>query len=154
MADAKAMRVFATIVASMDEQNLKYKRDDENLRVDLTFTTDDLDVALRFFVDENRQLVRLLSFLPGHFPEDKRVEGAVATCIANHGMVDGSFDYDFSDGEIVFKLVNSYRDSEISTEVVAYMLRVALGMVDQYNDRFYDLARGKMTIKEFSDLEG
>ena len=154
MADAKAKRVYATIVASMDAQNLKYRRDDEALRVDLTFSTDDLDVALRFFVDENRQLVRLLSFLPGSFPEDKRVEGAVATCIANHGMVDGSFDYDFSDGEIVFKLVNSYRDSDISTEVVAYMLRVALGMVDQYNDRFYDLARGKMTIKEFSDLEG
>ena len=154
MADAKAKRVYATIIASMDAQNLKYTRDDENLRVNLTFSTDDLDVALRFFVDENRQLVRLLSFLPGSFPEDKRVEGAVATCIANHGMVDGSFDYDFSDGEIVFKLVNSYRDSDISTEVVAYMLRVALGMVDQYNDRFYDLARGKMTIKEFSDLEG
>ena len=154
MADAKAKRVYATIIASMDAQNLKYTRNDEALRVDLTFSTDDLDVALRFFVDENRQLVRLLSFLPGSFPEEKRVEGAVATCIANHGMVDGSFDYDFSDGEIVFKLVNSYRDSDISTEVVAYMLRVALGMVDQYNDRFYDLARGKMTIKEFSDLEG
>ena len=65
MADAKAKRVYATIIASMDAQNLKYTRDDENLRVNLTFSTDDLDVALRFFVDENRQLVRLLSFLPG-----------------------------------------------------------------------------------------
>ena len=154
MADAKAKRVYATIIASMDAQNLKYTRDDENLRVNLTFSTDDLDVSLRFFVDENRQLVRLLSFLPGSFPEDKRVEGAVATCIANHGMVDGSFDYDFSDGEIVFKLVNSYRDSDISTEVVAYMLRVALGMVDQYNDRFRDVADGSMSLGEFLAAEG
>ena len=156
MADlAKAKRVYATIIAMMDHDNLKYTRDDEKLRIKISFSTNDLDVDMIFSVDADRSLVRMISFLPDEctFPENKRVEGAVATCIANHNMVDGAFDYDFTDGELFFKLVNSYRESDIGEEAIRYMLRVALGTIDQYNDRFRDLADGTMSLSEFLAAE-
>ena len=153
MADMQAKRAYATVIAMMDNDNLKYKRDDENLRIDLGFNTDDLDISMKFFVDTERDLVRILSFLPFKFPEDKRVEGAVATCVANHGMVNGSFDYDFSDGEIVFKCVDSYRGGTFTQETAKYMLDIVLGTVDKYNDRFYALAKGMMTLSDFVDKE-
>lgn len=150
MADQlKAKQTYQTILKAFDGQNLKYTVDASALKVNISFTTNDFDVKLIFTVDAERDLVRVLSFLPVTFPEDKRVEGAVATCIANHDMVDGSFDYDFTDGDIAFKMANSYRNGSMTTDAVSYMLNVALGTVDRYNDRFYDLAKGRMTIGEF-----
>ena len=153
MADMQAMRAYATVIAMMDDDNLKYARDDENLRIDLGFDTEDLEVKIKFVIDEERELVRVFSFLPFKFPEDKRVEGAVATCVANHGMVNGSFDYDFSDGEILFKLVNSYKGDCFSKEAAGYMLGVAVSTVDNYNDRFFALAKGLMSLSDFVDKE-
>ena len=153
MADMQAMRAYATIIAMMDNDNLKYARDDENLHIDLGFDTDDLEVKIKFVIDEERELVRVFSFLPFKFPEDKRVEGAVATCVANHGMVNGSFDYDFSDGELLFKLVNSYKGDSFSEEAARYMLGVSVSTVDNYNDRFFALAKGLMSLSVFVDKE-
>ena len=153
MADMQAKRAYATVIAMMDNDNLKYSRDDENLRIDLGFDTDDLEVKIKFVIDEERELVRIFSFLPFKFSEDKRVEGAIATCVANHGMVNGSFDYDFTDGEILFKLVNSYKGDCFSTEAASYMLSVAVSTVDNYNDRFFALAKGLMSLSDFVDKE-
>ena len=155
MADiASAKAVYATIIKALDSENLKYQRDDENFRIDISFSTDDLDVKLIFSVDEDRDLIRLLSFLPGNFPEDKRIEGAVATSVANHNMVNGSFDFDLSDGEILFKMTNSYRGCTIGVECILYMLRVSLNTVDDYNDRFFALAKGMITLQQFMAKEG
>ena len=153
MADMQAKRAYATVIAMMDNDNLKYSRDDENLRIELGFNTDDLDVNVKFMIDEERELVRIFSFLPFKFPEDKRIEGAVATCVANHGMVNGSFDYDFSDGEILFKLVNSYQGDCFSEEAARYMLSVVVSTVDNYNDRFFARAKGMMSLSDFVDKE-
>ena len=153
MADMQAKRAYATVIAMMDNDNLKYKRDDENLCIELGFNTDDLDVNVKFMIDEERELVRIFSFLPFKFPEDKRVEGAVATCVANHGMVNGSFDYDFSEGDLVFKCVDSYKGGDFTKETAKYMLDIVYGMVDKYNDRFFALAKGMMSLSDFVEKE-
>ena len=149
-----AKTAYNAIIAMMESDNLKYSKDDNELRIDTGFTTDDIDVRITFLVDAERELVRLFSGLPFKFGEDKRVEGAVATCVANHGMVDGAFDYDFSDGEILFKMADSYRGADFTEENARYLLKVALSTVDNYNDRFFALAKGIMTIADFIAKEG
>ncbi|MBO7762322.1 MAG: YbjN domain-containing protein [Clostridia bacterium] len=149
-----AKTAYNAIISMMESDNLKYSKDDNELRIDTGFTTDDIDVSITFFVDAERELVRLFSGLPFKFGEDKRVEGAVATCVANHGMVDGAFDYDFSDGEILFKMADSYRGADFTEENARYLLKVALSTVDNYNDRFFALAKGIMTVADFVAKEG
>lgn len=155
MADMYAAKTaYNAIISMMESDNLKYSKDDNELRIDTGFTTDDIDVRITFLVDAERELVRLFSGLPFKFGEDKRVEGAVATCVANHGMVDGAFDYDFSDGEILFKMADSYRGADFTEENARYLLKVALSTVDNYNDRFFALAKGIMTLADFVAKEG
>ena len=149
-----AKTAYNAIISMMESDNLKYSKDDNELRIDTGFTTDDIDVRITFLVDAERELVRLFSGLPFKFGEDKRVEGAVATCVANHGMVDGAFDYDFSDGEILFKMADSYRGADFTEENARYLLKVALSTVDNYNDRFFALAKGIMTVADFVAKEG
>ena len=93
------------------------------------------------------------SFLPFKFPEDKRVEGAIAATAANHGMVNGSFDFDMSDGEMLFGCVNSYKNGDFNEDIAYYMISVAVSTVDEYNDRFFGIAKGMISIQDFIEKE-
>ena len=148
------LRAYQTLISMMDNQELKYTSFDDKLRVELGFNTDDLDVNLVCMIDEDRELVRIFSSLPFKFPEDKRVEGAVAATVANHGMVNGSFDFDMSDGEMLFKCVNSYKGGGFTEEIAHYMINVTVSTVDNYNDRFFGVAKGMMSIQDFIEKEG
>lgn len=153
MASTQANLAYAAITAMLDNDGYRYSSNYDGLRIELGFETDDLDVKITFIIDEDRELVRVFSFLPFKFPEDKRIEAAVAVCAANHGMVNGSFDYDISDGDLLFSAVNSYKDACFSMDIARYMLGITLSTVDKYNDRFYALAKGFISISDFINKE-
>ena len=50
---------------------------------------------------EEREVVQVLCPMSWKAPEDKRIDLAVAVAAANYGIVNGSFDFDLSDGEIL-----------------------------------------------------
>ena len=77
------------------------------------------------------------------------MEGAIATCAASFGMADGSFDYDLSDGTIVFRMTASFRESLIGEGLFQYMISCSCAMVDKYNDQFLALDKGIMSITDF-----
>ena len=147
------LNAYRTLISMMNNQGLKYTSFDDKLRVELGFNTDDLDVELICIIDEERELVRILSFLPFKFPEDKRVDGAIAATVANHGMVNGSFDFDISDGEMLFKCVNSYKNGGFNEDIAYYMISVAVSTVDDYNDRFFGIAKGMISFQDFIEKE-
>jgi hypothetical protein len=100
-------------------------------------------------VDADRQIVRLASMLPFKMSEGKRMEGAIATCAATYGLADGSFDYDLSDGSIVFRLTASFRGSELGEPLFQYMISCASAMVDHFNDQFLAIDKGVLSIGDF-----
>ena len=77
----------------------------------------------------------------------------MAVCVANYGLINGSFDYDLSDGEIRFRLVSSYRESILSEALFNYMIVVSAGTVDDYNDKFLMVSNGMMSAEDFIKWE-
>ena len=149
-----AIRVYNKLCEAIDNREWKYERDDERLFVKFTVNGDDIPMDFIIVTDIKRQLIRLVSFLPFKFPEDKRVEGAIATCAATYGLADGSFDFDISDGSVAFRLTASFRESEIGEKLLQYMISCACAMVDKYNDKFLLLCKGIMSISDFMESEG
>lgn len=153
MADNKQMmfakEAFDTLCKAIDNIGWKYKRMDDELKIMLGVGTDDLPVNILIIVDAERQLVRMLSLLPFEMKEDKRVEGAVATCFINYLLADGSFDYDVETGHIMFRLTSSFRESLLGEELFKYMISILCHTVDKYNDQLADLNDGKINIDEF-----
>ncbi len=145
----KARQVYDTMCASLDEMNWHYRRDDENLRVFSTARGDDIPMDLTFRIDVDRQIIVLFSGLPFNIEEDKRLITAVAVCAANDKIVDGFFDYDIKTGRIYFKVTSSFIDCEVGKDVFSYMLVIATGTIDDYNDKFLKLSSGTMGIEEF-----
>lgn len=149
----KAKQVFDTMIRMLDSKGWHYDKHEEELLIKSGVKGDDLPIEFIVVVKPKQQVVQFLSRLPFSMPEDKRIDGALAVCVANYGLVDGCFDYDLRDGEINFRLVSSYRESVLGEELFEYMIMCAAGTVDNYNDRFFMLSKGMITIQQFIEQE-
>lgn len=151
--EKRAVEVYETLCAALDKLNFKYEKEGKDSDGDYTVrfsgVGDDLPMEFVMFCDVNRQLVRVMSQMPFKFSPEKRVEGALVTCRANYMMVDGNFDYDFETGKVIFKITTSYRDSLIDQELLLYMVRLAISMVDEFNDKFFAVDKGLMSVDDF-----
>ena len=153
MVDEKKMelakQVYQTLCEAIERREWNFGKDEEKLLVHFGVSGDDIPMQFILIVDAERQLIRLMSPMPFKMSESKRMEGAIATCAASFGMADGSFDYDLSDGTIVFRMTASFRESLIGEGLFQYMISCSCAMVDKYNDQFLALYKGIMSITDF-----
>jgi hypothetical protein len=145
----RAHKVFQTLCAVLDKRNWNYAKDDERLIINLEVHGEDLPMKFIMITDVQRQLIRILSLIPVAFKEDKRIEGAIAACVASYGLTDGSFDYDIESGHIFFKQTASFIDGEVGEGLLDYMISCACWTVDEYNDKFVALNNGIISITDF-----
>ena len=154
MADEKnvksAYEVYQTLCTMLDDLNLKYSRDDESFAIQVGIQGEDFPVRMHIRVNPGKSLISVLSQLPFSVPEDKRIEMSVAVSMANYLLVDGSFDYNIGEGDILFRLTSSYLDSLIGKELLQFMLMVSYKTIDNFNDKFFMLMKEKMTLDEFA----
>ena len=149
----KAREVYYSIISMLDNINWSYDRDDEKLVIKSGVKGDDLPVEFLVVVNAKNEVVQFLSQLPFNAPEDKRIDMAIAVNVVNWNLVDGSFDYNISDGKIIFRMTSSYRDSYLSEELFKYLIMVASSTVDNYNDKFFMITKGMMTIQQFVESQ-
>lgn len=142
-------KVFEQICAVFDAHSWKYKRTDEKLEIFIGINGEDIPMPFFIRVDPNRCMIKFQSPMPFTFPEDKRVDGAIAACAATYGLSDGFFDYGYDTGRIVFRITAFFRDREVTEELLNYMIDCSCAVVDHYNDKFEALASGKIEIDEF-----
>ena len=86
--------------------------------------------------------------MPFDISEDRRASVAVAVALANHGLIDGSFDYDFLTGNLLFRLTSSFVESIVDRELLEYMLYVSCNTIDEYNDKFLAVSETDMSFDE------
>ena len=149
----KAKEIFDALVDMLDTRDWKYDKFEEDLVIKSGIKGEDLPIEFIVVVKPKNQVVQLLSRLPFQIPEEKRVDAAIAICVANNGLVDGSFDYDISDGDITFRLTTSYRESTLGADLFEYMILVSAGTIDDYNDKFFMIAKDMMTVQQFIEKE-
>ena len=149
----KAKQVFDTMIRMLDTRGWHYEKHEDDLLIKSGIRGDDLPIEFIVVVKPQQQIVQFLSRLPFSIPEDKRVDAALVVCVANYGLVDGSFDYNLSDGDITFRLNSSYRESTLGEDLFEYIIMCAAATVDNYNDKFFMLAKGMMTVQQFLEQE-
>lgn len=150
---AKAKETFATLCSMLDNKGWHYNKEEEDLLIRSGVKGDDLPIEFIMRVDPTSEIVSFLSLLPFKTDESKRIDMALAVCVANYGLKDGSFDYKVDDGSILFRLTSSYRGSSLSEELFEYMLMVSATTVDKYNDKFFMISKDAMSIQQFIEAE-
>ncbi len=153
MAEKKYLKeakvVFKTLCQTLEHHDWRYKKDEEKLIVECGAQGEDLPMELTVNVDADRALVLLFSKMPFVVQEDKRLDLAVAVSAVNYILVDGCFDYDVASGRMYFRITNSFIDSLLGEDVLAYMLFCSCQTIDDYNDKFLMLAKGILSLEQF-----
>lgn len=144
----QAQAAYATLLEMLDEREWHYDRDDDNFTITCTAKGDDLPIDIRIQIDAERLLVNLYSQLPYTVPEDKRTDLSLAVSAVNYALVDGSFDYSVTGGNLLFRMTSSYRESLVGKDLFEYMLYIACHTVDDYNDKFLMMIKDKMTLQD------
>ena len=145
----RAQKTITTLCQNLDEHDWHYEKDEEKLEIECGARGEDLPMDIRIIVDADRQLIILLSVMPFVAPNTKRLDIAIATSIVNNKLVDGCFDYDVTSGHMIFRMTSSFIESEIDGEVFTYMLMVSCHTIDEYNDKFFMLGKGLLSINQF-----
>ncbi len=152
--ERRAKAVFKEFCAALDEIDWKYEKDESNLMISSGAQGDDLPMKFRIRILVEKEVISFSSWMPFVIPEDKRVDLALAICAANYGLCQGSFDMDLSDGSILFRLTDCYTDCEgLSRELYREMVGIATHTIDDYNDKFFAISKGMMTVQEFIKRE-
>lgn len=146
--DKKALDVFKSLCETMDQNELTYTKNEEELAIYAQAVLEDLPIPFTIIIDKKMELIKFLSVVPFVVPEKRRIEMAVAVCQANRWIVDGSFDYNCVNGNLIFRMVASYHDSLIGNDLFLYMIAISLRTIDLYNDKFLAVSKNDMSIDE------
>ena len=145
----RAKAAYEALCKCLDNNGWSYDKDDESFAIQCSAKGDDLPMPITVKVYPDRQVVVLISHMPFDIPEDKRIDIAVALCRVNNRVVDGSFDYDITDGTLYFRLTSSFVKSEINEETFNYMIYCSCSTIDEYNEKFLMLAKDLITLEQF-----
>ena len=148
-----ANSMYQKLCESMDLLDWKYTKNEDDLVIECSARGDDLPIDLIIKLNVELQILSLFSHLPFTVPEDKRLDFAVVTSIVNNTMVDGAFDYDISDGNIFFRMTNSFLGAELGFETLRYLIFCACTTIDKYNDKFLMIAKGMLSLEQFMESE-
>ena len=77
-------------------------------------------------------LITLYSPLPLKTEKDRIADTALAVCMINHRLKEGSFCLDLAEGLIYFKMTNSFYETKINDMLFEYMLSAAADTIDEY----------------------
>lgn len=149
----KGREVFNLFKKHLTANDFHYEADDNRLVIRMTVHGDDLPQPTIIHVFDDRDVVQIISPIPGNMPEEKRPDAAVAVAVANYGMINGCFDLDMSDGMIHFRLAQGFHGITMSEDLVHYMLSLVFFTTDKYNDRFFMLGKGMMSLEKFIEKE-
>ena len=144
-----AKNVYAQICNVLDVRGIKYDESEKDLTISFLTRGEDIPIQIILIVDEERQLVRLISPMPSIFDEKTRLAGAIATNQINFKIADGSFDYDYREGTVLFKMTSSFIDSLISDSLLEYLIGSTCYLVDEYNDKLLMLSKGLLDLDYF-----
>lgn len=149
---ANAKRAFETLCKSLDADNWNYEKKEDSLIVKYNETGHDLTMACIIMIDVKRQVVRFKSTLPISAPKEKVVDASVACCLVNSNLAYGGFDLDPSDGTLAYRITYAFHGSVLGEDFFREMRCYATTVVDKYNDKFVELALGKIKATDFANI--
>lgn len=147
-----ARDAFEAICEAMDNYNLVYDKDEDEMTVDLTISGQDMPIEMHFRVHPDKEIVRMISPMPYIVPREKRLDMAVALTFVNIRLINGCYDLDMKTGHIGFRLVESYAGSRLGYEAIQYLISITNITEDNYNDKLIMLNKDIITLRKFVSL--
>ena len=140
---------YETLCAAMDKLDWNYKKHGDELSVTFDVLYEDIPMKFIFSIDPRTKNVVMISPLPFTVTDESFYNVAYAAATVSSGLYDGTFCYNMARRELLFKMSLSYFEGDIDEKVFMYMVSCSISTVERFNDKFYELNNGRITIESF-----
>ena len=147
--EQKAKEIYDLLCETLNDREWNFKKEESELKVSFGVVGDDLPMQVRIYVEAEREFVILYCSQDLVVPDDKRVPFALGVCAVNDHIVDGSFDFDMTDGAYNYRLVVNYHDAVVGKGLFEYLIDCAASTVDGVNEVMHNYVAGKIDLEEF-----
>ena len=144
--------VYKQLCGALDDLEWTYTKDIEKLCVNFKIRGKHMPMEIKIKVNAERRLVLLLSLIPVEVAKNRRRAVGVAVSQANYRICDGSFDYSYLNGEIIFRMTLGYNGCNVGKEMIKYMISCACGTIDIMNNKFKVVAENNMTLDQIVEF--
>lgn len=145
----RTMKVYKALLSFLDQKGWKYSTQEGELIVHLGFVGEDIPMPIIFDVDENVQILKVISIMPFGVSEEHFLDMSMATTYVNSHLPFGTFMLDMEHKVLSYRNSTCFIDGEIGAETFDLLIDVACTQIDRYNDRFFALEKGMLTLEDF-----
>ena len=128
---AKSRQAILTLCRVLKRNGIDYSLSAGNC-VRCSINVHESEISFIFSVDPSKMLVTLYSRMFSSVPRERSTDAALAICMINHSLPDGTICFDVRDGMIYYKMTSSFYDSGLSDSIIEYMLSAAADTVESY----------------------
>lgn len=144
----KSWKNYITLCNVLERNDIGYERDDKDLCVKCNVIGNNTEMNMLFAINPSKMLITLFCPISIKAEKEKMADMALAVCMVNNTLADGSFCLDTRDGLMYYKVTSSFYESNVNETVFEYMLSTAVNTVDEYYEKFDKLAKSD---KPFND---
>lgn len=128
----QADRLLDVVTSCLEERKVKFGRYSSGPVVLFICHTQSAIHTCMISVRENRSLLRCVLYVACRVPTEKRPAAAELLARINYGLPLGTFEMDFSDGEMCYRTGIDVTGGDLAPEMVASLIAVTVGTVDRY----------------------
>ena len=144
-----AREVFEDVGAIIEGRGWYSEWDEAGLMISFGTGGSEVPPRLVAVVDAGRQLLRLVSVVMTEFPEELRMDGAVACAAVNAKLPAGCFELDLADGQLSFRISQSVHGSSVNTDQFLDMIRLSDAAQKAYGEGLSLLAQDVFDLQSF-----
>lgn len=122
------------------EWNFNYNEERDVFRMRMNLNT--VDSCAVYVQMRDRTAFTVYSVFPIKVAEGKRAAAAEFLTRANYGLIHGNFEFDFSDGEVRFKVTTLCGDIALDKTSLNRIMNVGFCMLDRYGDGLLSVIYG------------
>lgn len=150
----QAKAVFSNICQTFDDCKWDYRKNTEELSIEIHFTGGCMPLAILVRVDAEQGAVTVSSKLPFDVPPEVRTEVGVAINTINTRLGNGCFRYHLPTGEINWWLTGSFLGCVYGRETLLYAIAIACEAMERFNLKLLAMTQGELTLRQFLEDMG
>lgn len=128
----RADHLLDVVISCLEERKVKFGRYPSGPAVLFICHTPTAVHTCVISARENRSLLRCVLYVACRVPAEKRPAAAELFTRINYGLPLGTFEMDFSDGEICYRTGIDVTGGDLAPEMVGSLIAVTVGTVDRY----------------------
>lgn len=141
---SETAEVYEILTETLKKLNIEYVKKEDDLSV-IASVKGGMPIPLHAVVSEQSNVVGFSAYAPFSVPEERRTHIALAVAKANMKTLDGCFEYNATDGSLLFYSTAYFKGCEIKSGLIQYKILSVCTAMNKYAAAFKSICDGDMT---------